>query len=394
MLLVKIFMKFKYMQFALFFLVVISIYLSINYYLYHHGLNALEKWPAVIPYFRLLFLILSIAFIAGRILERIYPSHFSTSMTFIGSFWLGAMLYFFIAVFLTDLVRIVDLLVTILPPKHSSGYIQVKALAFIVTLSVTAALLIYGTFNAINPVTRYLKLEIDKPYKNELVRIVAVSDIHLGTLIGKKMADALVSMVNAQNPDLVLLAGDVVDEDIQPVIDRNAANGFKNLKATLGVYAITGNHEYIGGADKAVKYLETCNLRFLRDEIIEIEGIQIAGREDRDMERFAGKKRKSTEKLLSGADSEKPLILLDHQPFSLNDAARLGVDLQISGHTHDGQLWPFNYLTSAIFELSYGYKEIGNSHFYVSCGYGTWGPPARIGNRPEIVVIDLVFRKN
>jgi len=130
----------------------------------------------------------------------------------------------------------------------------------------------------------------------------------------------------------------------------------------------------------------------LRDTVEMIgECIYLIGREDRDKQRFTGKSRKSLSELVSGLDPSYPIILLDHQPFHLNQTTRLGIDLSISGHTHHGQLWPFTYITNAIYEISQGYKKIGNTHFYVSCGYGTWGPPVRLGNRPEIVVLNITF---
>ncbi len=121
------------------------------------------------------------------------------------------------------------------------------------------------------------------------------------------------------------------------------------------------------------------------------EGMYVAGREDRSSGQFGGKKRKAIEELLSGLDRARPLILMDHQPFHLEEAERCGVDLQLSGHTHHGQLWPLNFITRAVYEVSMGYRRKGGTHVYVSNGVGTWGPPVRIGNRPEILRITLRF---
>jgi predicted MPP superfamily phosphohydrolase len=184
----------------------------------------------------------------------------------------------------------------------------------------------------------------------------------------------------------------MVDEDLAPVIRHDLGRSLKKLRAPLGVFSITGNHEYIGGAEKAVKYLTEHGITVLRDTAISIdESFYLAGRDDRDKPRFSGKPRKSVAEILQGIDKTKPVILMDHQPFKLIDAADAGVDLQLSGHTHHGQLWPFNYITKAIYELSWGYKKINNAHFYVSSGYGGWGPPVRTGNRPELVNIRIHF---
>jgi predicted MPP superfamily phosphohydrolase len=249
-----------------------------------------------------------------------------------------------------------------------------------------------GFVNARIPRVVRLELPVEKPFPGgRPLHITMVSDVHLGTLIGKRKAEKLVSMINAGKPDLILFAGDLVDEDIAPVIRKDVGVSLLKLKAPLGVYAITGNHEYIGGVEKAVRYLSDHNIRYLRDTVECIGGgIYLVGREDKDRERFSGKPRKALGELLSGIDRSLPVILLDHQPFNLEKAAGQGIDLQLSGHTHHGQVWPFNYITKAMYSISWGYRKIGHTHFYVSCGFGTWGPPIRLGNRPEIVQITLI----
>jgi predicted MPP superfamily phosphohydrolase len=158
------------------------------------------------------------------------------------------------------------------------------------------------------------------------------------------------------------------------------------------VYAITGNHEYIGGVEPACKYLVEHGLVELRDNYIMIaNSLYIIGREDRSIKGFTGKVRKNLVEIMKGINKNLPIILMDHQPVKLAEAAENGVDLQLSGHTHHGQLWPFSFITKKVYELSMGYKKTGDTHYYVSCGVGTWGPPIRTGNRPEIIRIDLRF---
>jgi predicted MPP superfamily phosphohydrolase len=250
-----------------------------------------------------------------------------------------------------------------------------------------------GYINARNPRVKELNLKIGKPgHGLKSLTISMASDIHLGTIIRKAKAKELVSMLNAPDPDLILLAGDVVDEDLAPVIKDNIGEALCELRARIGVYAITGNHEYIGGVGPAVDYLEKHCIKMLRDTAVFVNGqFYIVGRDDRDKGRFTGKPRKELEEVMQGIDRSYPVILMDHQPFNLPAVAALGVDLQLSGHTHHGQIWPFNYITKAIYELSWGYKKIKNTHFYVSSGFGTWGPPVRLGNRPEVVIIHLTF---
>ena len=152
-------------------------------------------------------------------------------------------------------------------------------------------------------------------------------------------------------------------------------------------------HEYIGGAEDAVKYLRAHKVNILRDSLVKIDNsFYIAGREDLSSNHSSRGKRKDISQIMAGADRTLPVILLDHQPFHLDEAEGNGIDFQISGHTHHGQLWPFGYLTNLIYEVSWGYKKKGNTQIYVSSGFGGWGPPVRTGNNPEILCFDLTFK--
>jgi predicted MPP superfamily phosphohydrolase len=260
-------------------------------------------------------------------------------------------------------------------------------------VGITGIVVLAGHINALMPRVKRIDIHIDKKAGDtKSLRIAAASDIHMGTLVGPRRTAKLVRMLNECQADVILLAGDIVDEDLAPVIRYDLGRSLLLLKAKLGVFAITGNHEYIGGAEAAVKYLEAHGIRMLRDTSIKINNtFYLAGRNDRDSRRFSNKERKGLIKVLEGVDLSLPVIMMDHQPFNLQQVADAGVDFQLSGHTHHGQLWPFNYITNAIYEVSWGYKLKGVSHFYVSSGYGGWGPPVRLGNRPEIMDIHITF---
>lgn len=382
----------KSYMFLIFFSIVLLIYGSLNYYVYIHGLQAL---PAGSPYrtpYKWIFLIVSLAYIIGRVLERIWLSPVSDVFTWIGSFWLAAILYLFIIAILIDLVRLAHLVIPY-PGFITKDYAAAKLLLLAGIIGVVVIIVIAGHINALSPRIKHLDLTVHKNAGTlQKLNIVMISDIHMGTIIGPRRLSAIVTKVNALSPDLILIVGDAVDEDLAPVIRHNLGANLENLKAPLGVYSITGNHEYIGGAEAAVAYLLKHRIKVLRDSIVLVnESFYLAGREDRDKERFSGKKRMTVEALLKGLDHNRPIILLDHQPFNLGDAEKAGVDLQLSGHTHHGQLWPANYIANAIYEVSWGYLLKGNTHFYVSSGIGSWGPPVRTGNRPEIVDIHLTF---
>jgi predicted MPP superfamily phosphohydrolase len=242
-------------------------------------------------------------------------------------------------------------------------------------------------------VTKTYNLKIKK-HAGELksLNVVMASDLHLGTILGKSFLNNLVTRINELKPDIILLAGDIIDENIAPVIKNNVGEELLQLKSKYGVFAVTGNHEYIGGVEAASKYLVAHGVTLLRDEKIKIgNAFYVIGREDRASRQFAGKQRKNLKDLLTDVDKSFPVILMDHQPFGLKEAVENGVDLQLSGHTHNGQLWPFNYIIEKIYDLGWGYKINGNTHYYVSCGVGGWGPPIRTGSSPEIINFKINF---
>ena len=373
--------------------VVTIVYGLVNSYIFVRGLQAIPAGSAWRNIYVWGFWLIASTFILARFMERAYPCFFTGIITWIGSFWLAFMMYFILSALLIDFTRLLNYLFHIYPASFYVDYQKTKAIALLITIGVVALVVIAGFINARIPRIQKMDLVVSKKVQGEkTLNIVMASDIHLGTIIARRKANRLVETINSLNPDIILFAGDVVDEDLAPVIKNNLGANLLQLKARLGVYAITGNHEYIGGAEPAIKYLTEHGVTMVRDTAIFIDNrFWLAGRDDRDKSRFSGKPRKELAEVLAPVDHSCPLILMDHQPFNLGKSVEQGVDLQLSGHTHHGQLWPFNYITSAIYELSSGYKKIGGTHFYVSNGYGTWGPPVRLGNRPEIVQIKLRF---
>ncbi|MCX6249105.1 MAG: metallophosphoesterase [Bacteroidetes bacterium] len=385
----------KIAPFLIFFSIVLVIYGLINTYLFTRFMQSIPSGWQGRTWVIIIFWILVGSFVVARFLERAYPCDFTEVMTWIGSFWLGAMVYFVLAILLIDFARLINHFIPFFPQIFYADYQKTKLIALFIITGIVIVTVTAGFINARNPQVTRLDLNIDKKIKGDkTLKIAMASDIHLGTLVGRRGASRLVRMINDLHPDIILLAGDLVDEDLKPVIRRNLGETLKNFHAPLGVYAITGNHEYIGGAAEAVAYLSAHNIKFLSDTMVLIENrFYLAGRDDRDKPRFTGKSRKALGEILNGADPSLPILLMDHQPFEFSKPEELGVDLHLSGHTHHGQIWPFNYITNAMYEVSRGYKKKGNSHFYVSSGFGTWGPPIRLGNRPEVVSITLHFKE-
>jgi len=366
---------------------------GISFYIYIRGLQSIPQGSSLRHPYTIVFWIVACSFIGGRVLERFVPSVVSDLFIWMGSFWIAAMIYFLLAVVSLDVLRLVNRFIPIFPSAIRDNYAQAKYIVSVSVIGLVGLILLSGHINSLMPRVRKLDIKIAKKAGSlKTLNIVAASDIHLGIIVGRSRFDHIVEKINSLNPDLVLFPGDIVDEDLTPVIKQNLGESLKNIRARLGVYAVTGNHEHIGGAERACAYLRDHNIVMLRDQsTLVADSVYIVGREDRAISRFNGYQRKSLAQLMTGVDTKLPIILMDHQPFGLDEAVDQGIDLQLSGHTHYGQLWPVNYIVESIYELAWGYRKIGGTHFYVSNGVGTWGPPVRVGNRPEIVQIQITF---
>jgi predicted MPP superfamily phosphohydrolase len=278
------------------------------------------------------------------------------------------------------------------PAVITKNYQHAKQITALAVAGMVLLIVIGARINQMFPQIKTLELTIRKKSSLHELNIAMISDIHLGTVICKNHFMRIVNKINSLNPDIVLCAGDLVDEDVEPVIRQNLGETIRQIKSKYGIYGITGNHEYIGGVEAACKYLTEHGVVMLRDSSVQIAGaFTLVGREDVSIRQFNGGNRKPLGELMTNVDKSLPVILMDHQPLHLNEPVEQGVDLQLSGHCHNGQLWPFNYLTDAVYEIGYGYKKKGNTHIYVSCGVGTWGPPMRTGSRPEVVNVKLKF---
>ncbi len=362
-----------------------TLYTAINLYIFFGCKRALLPEWGVSRSFGLLFLFLAASFVLGRSLENYWISPISAGLIWIGSFWFAVMLYFFLGFLVVDLVRLGGSLL--------GGGLSLKAerLARGAVGLTTFFLILAGYLNGLNPRLKTLEIDLQGSAEaNRSLDFLVASDIHLGTIVGESRLERLIKTSEELQPDLVLFPGDLLDEDPQTVMRDSVGNMLRSIKAKHGVFAITGNHEYIGGVERACRYLEEQGIKVLRDQAVLVDGLfYLVGREDRSISGFTEKKRKPLQELLAPLDRRFPVILMDHQPFELQEAARFGVALQLSGHTHHGQLWPLNFLTSLIYEVSWGHLKKGDTHFYISSGYGTWGPPVRIGNHPEMLHIRL-----
>jgi uncharacterized protein len=384
----------KTMGFLLFFAIFLAVLGLVSFYIFIRGLQSIPPHSSLRHAYSITFWIVALSYFAGRLLEKVWSSALSDLLIWMGSFWLAAVLYFLITVVLLDLLRLANHFIPFFPGVITDNYSQAKYVISSGVLGLVGLLLLGGHINSMMPRIKPLNLAIAKKATHmKSLNIAVVSDVHLGTIIGRSRFDSIVKKINGLDPDLVLLPGDIVDEDLAPVIRQNLGEALMNIRSRFGVYAITGNHEYIGGVEKACAYLAEHHIIMLRDRSIKInDSFFLVGREDRSMSWAMGKRRKELADLMADVDKSYPVILMDHQPVALEEAAQQGVDLQLSGHTHNAQLWPLNYIVRSIYTLAWGYARIGSTHYYVSDGVGTWGPPVRIGSCPEIVHITVSFQ--
>ncbi len=368
--------------------VVVLVYGGANFYIGYRGWQVAKniQWLHSRTYW-MAFWLLACSYIAARLLGSYLPPEVDRAFTMVGAYWLGAMYYLFLILVVIDLFRFANRWLNVVPDQIKNHPLIFGGAIVILVVG----LLTYGTWNAQHPKVTHYNITIPKNGGQlKELHMVAVSDIHLGTIINNGRLAKLVKMINQQKPDIVVLPGDIVDENIEPFAEQNMAATFSEIKAPLGVYACMGNHEYIGNAgQELLHYFAEGRIKLLRDrwELVD-KSFYLVGREN--TQHGIGTREPLT-KVLNQADKSYPIIVLDHQPSDLSEPAGQGVDLQVSGHTHVGQMFPNNFITAKMFEQDRGYLRKGAFQLIVSSGYGTWGPPIRIGNHPEIVDIHISF---
>jgi uncharacterized protein len=369
--------------------VLFTVFAFINYYLFIRGWEALPQNGYFHGAYIFCYLLFSTSFFIGMLFGNKMPLFLGMFFENIGAFWMISLLYMIFAALFTDLLRLGNYFLGIFPHAVMENYTIAKFLYFISLLFIWLIIYVIGYLRFINPQVVPLHLDIDKNSDHpEKLSIVAASDIHLGAVIRRRRLEKYVELINSQNPDIILFAGDLFDHNLFPVEAQRMHEILAKLKAKYGVYAILGNHDYYANAVKAAKYLEKSGINVLADQSVVIDDrFVLVGRKD-----YSQHNRMPLEKILNGINKSLPVILLDHQPINLTDAIHNKVDVQLSGHTHNGQIFPINLIVSKIFELAYGYRKIEDTHFYVSSGLGLWGAPIRLGTQSEIVNMKLHFR--
>ena len=317
---------------------------------------------------------LSLFLVFGGIMDKM-PLPASRIFYLVGTSSIFILLYLVLAFLLLDFGRAVHLV--------PAEWLRANWVTTGVVAATMVLLFLLGNIHYNNKARVALELSTDKPLAKDYT-IVMASDIHLGYHNTRSDLAKWVDMINAEHPDMVLLAGDIVDISTRPLMEEGMAEEFQRIKAP--VYACPGNHEYYSNIALAKKFFEDAGIKMLCDTSILIDSsLLVIGRDDR-----TNPNRKTVEELLKQLNNQafKQLytILLDHQPYDLNLSEEAGVDFQFSGHTHYGQVWPVSWITNALYECAWGEHRRGATRYYVSSGLGIWGGKFRIGTRSEYVV--------
>jgi predicted MPP superfamily phosphohydrolase len=312
--------------------------------------------------------------------------------------WMGLMFLLLVTLLGTDLVRLAAWLTARAraAPVDAERRLVAARLAAGVAAALSGGLAAVALRAAHGPIAvKRVDVALARlPRPHEGLRIVQVTDLHVGSTIGVGFVEDVVQRTNALAPDLVAITGDLVDGSVADLAEAVAP--LAQLRARHGVYFVTGNHEYFSGAEPWLAELARLGLRVLRNERVAIgdgaEAFDLAGVDDHSAERFGGLPAgEAIARALGGRDPAREVVLLAHQPRSFVEAARYGVGLQLSGHTHGGQVWPFGAIVRLTQPFLAGLHRLGDSQIYVSRGTGYWGPPMRLGSPAEIT--ELVLRR-
>lgn len=344
----------------------------------------------------LIYWIMALALILSTIIKGLLSIEnvFIYIFSLVGYIYIGIFLYSVMIFFVVDVLRFIlkkiklrDSTREMLKKVYLNG-----ASVFIIVLILVG----FGVWNAQNKVVTNYEVNINKKAGEiKSLDVVMISDVHMGIGIKENSVDKMVDSINELNPDIVLFCGDIFDENTSTTLKEYSREAFKKIKSKYGVYDITGNHEYgAGDLSETISYFEDANIKFLQDEKIKIaDSFYVVGRNDPASKRITGEGMKPLGDILKDVDKSLPIIVLNHRPEQLNEAEVENVDLQLSGHTHKGQIFPGNLVTGYLNEKDYGYLKRQDFNLIVSSGYGTWGPPVRVGSNSEIVKIKINFKE-
>ena len=377
---------------TLFLFIYFSIYGGVHLYAF---LKLKRGFSLELPAYLILaiFMILMVVSpIVVRISERYGYEALARGLAYIGFTWMGLLFIFISASFFFDIYRLLHFSARMLTQRPLADFTLSLRNFCTLAMLFSFAVVIYGYFEALHIRTEHVTVKTSKiPEKIGRFRVVQISDVHLGLIVGKSRLKRILRQVKDARPDILVSTGDLVDgqmDDLEALTDM-----FQNIPTKYGKFAITGNHEFYAGLDRALAFTEKAGFTMLRGEGITVSNLlNVAGVDDPARKRYGPDRAASEKALLEKMPREKFTLFLKHQPV-INSESLGMFDLQLSGHTHKGQIFPFNLVTKLYYRMHTGLSKVnGNALLYVSRGSGTWGPPFRFLSPPEVTVIDITYK--
>jgi len=314
-------------------------------------------------------------------------------MVWFGFFLIGLFVYFLLFFILSDIVLLAGKILRLIPSPAPQNFIIIAGWIALAGVSGMAS---YGINHASQIKQASYTVQIEKESSLKNLNIVLIADLHLGYLNDERRLAKIVDKINALEPDIVCIAGDVFNDNFTALPNpAQAARSLQSIKSKYGVYACMGNHDGGKTFDEMLRFLEQSNVRALLDEYTVVEDkFIIVGRKDSSPIGKQGEARKEINHVTEGMNKNMPVIVLDHNPANIKEYGK-DFDLILSGHTHKGQMFPANFITHLIFDVDYGYyqKDKDSPHVVVTSGAGVWGPPLRIATNNEIAHIMVEFNK-
>ena len=387
------------------------IYILLNAYVAWWILQYVGAWHPIFQHFFIRAgIVLIYVFIATTLLScfLIKQEQWRRRLKVVSNYWLGMFLYMLMVILGFDLTRMIGKRMNWIPKQWFDSHWFFLAMGGIV-IAIVFACSLYGMIHAKTIVVDHREIIVKKACKQRKLTIALTADWHLGYSIGEVKMREMVHLINKENVDLICIAGDQFDNDYDAIKHPKRVEAIlRGMKSRYGAYAVFGNHDVsekilagftFESADQEKhdkrfnEFLEQSHIKLLNEEVICIDDLfYLVGREDPQRAKKLGVIRKTPSELLDGLDKRKPIIVIDHQPKELNELEEAGADLDLSGHTHNGQMFPGNIFTSFFWRNSDGIMKVGNMHSCVTSGVGIWGPDMRIGTDSEIMILHIKFQ--
>jgi len=378
------------LRFAVFISVFLTLYGLLHAYAFLkvRGAFSLGRWGGVSLALFMAFMVLCPILV--RVLERYGMESVPKVLAYAGYTWMGLLFLFVCTAFVIDIYGLLLSVITRVFHWDPGQWMPSSRITFFIPLAVSVLVGVYGQVEALNIRTERIVIKSPKiPEKVGKVRIVQISDVHLGLIMGEWRLERILREVRRAHPDILVSTGDLLDGQINDI--SRMADQINGIRTPYGKYAVTGNHEFYAGIGRSLAFTKEAGFTVLRGEELEIPGVIVmAGVDDVAANRFGRQGKVSDKQLLSDLPGDRFVVLLKHRPLVESGSEGL-FDLQLSGHTHGGQIFPFSLIIKLLYPIDKGLLPLSDGAFlYVNQGSGTWGPPMRFLVPPEVSIIDLV----